>query len=99
MNDRGPAFRLWQHDCIRLCRRNRIEIGVDQSGLQAVHPHYQIRPLRICHRIFEKSRGGVARARFAVQSDRILKIDDQRVGAARHRFVERARAVGRGEQE
>jgi len=72
---------------------------IGQAGLQPVHPHHQIRPRCARHRVFQKRHGGFARMSFAVQCDRIFKIDDQGIGAARHRLVELAHAVGRNEQK
>jgi hypothetical protein len=69
VNDRGAAFCFRQHDRVRLCWCNRIEVGVDQPGLQAVDPHHEVGSCRIRHRLFDKRRGGLARARLAVERD------------------------------
>ncbi len=100
MNDGGAAFGLRQHDGVGLCRRDRVEIGVGQAGLQAVDAHHHDTAAPRCrHRVLEKGGRAAARARLAVGRDRILEVDDQRVGAARHRLVELLGAVGGDEQE
>ena len=69
MDDRGAAFRLRQHDGVRLCRRDGIEIGIGEAGLQAVHAHQQIGP-RLCrHGLFQKRRRAFPGPRLALIGD------------------------------
>ena len=93
------AFCLWQHDGVGLCRHDGVEIGVDKTGLQPVHAHQDIRPRGRGHCTFQKRRGTLAGARFAIMGDRVLEIDDERVGAARHRLVELFGAIGWNEKK
>ena len=78
-----------------------IEIGVGQPGLQAVDAHEQVRPRRASRRSAsaETPPRCRARARLALGRDRIFEIDDDRIGAARHRLVELLGAVGGNEQK
>jgi hypothetical protein len=99
VHDRRAAFRFRQHDGVGLCRHDGIEIGIDKGCLQSVHAHQDIRPRCRRHGIFEKRRRALACACLGVGSDRVFEIDDQRIGAARHRFVEFFGAIGRNEQE
>ena len=55
--------------------------------------------LRALTASLEEVRGALARGGLAVGGDRIFEIDDHRVGAARHRLVELAAAVGRDEEQ
>ena len=58
--------------------------------------------MRACgrrHGLVEEGRRALPRPRLAVERDRVLEIDDQGVGAARHRLVEHFRAVGGDEEE
>jgi len=79
--------------------RSEISYERDRQGrLQAIDAHNQIRPRRGSAYVLEERRRAVPRARLAVGCDRILKIDNQRIGAARHPLVELFRAVG-GDKE
>ena len=44
MDDGRAAFRFRQHDGVGPARRDRVEIGVGQAGMQAVDAHDEIRP-------------------------------------------------------
>ena len=60
MDDGRAAFRLRQHDGVRFRRRDGVEIGIGQAGLQAVDAHHQIRPRGAGIAVFEKRRRAVA---------------------------------------
>ena len=99
VKDRRATFSLRQHDGVRSRRHDAIEIGVGKAGLQAVHAHEDIRSRRGWDRLLEKRGGAVPSAGFAFDRDRILKVDDDRVGAARHRLIEFFGAVGGDEEK
>ena len=99
VNDRGAAFSLREHNGVRFCRYDRIEIGVGQAGLQAVDAHDQIRPRGSRGGLLEKRRRALPRARLAVESNRIFEVNDQSVGTARHALVELLGTVGGNEKE
>ena len=88
MDDRRAAFRLRQQDGVRARRHDGVEVGVGQAGRDAVDAHQQARALRLRHRALEKCGRAGARRVLAVVRDRILEVDDHRVGAARERLVE-----------
>ncbi len=99
VDDGSAAFRLGQHDGVRFCRRHGVEIGVGETGLQTVDAHHEIGPVCAGGRFLQKRRRTVAGTRLAIERNRIFQVDDQRIGAARHRTIEFLGAVGRHEKQ
>src|ERR1700733_1569552 len=82
-----------------MCCGDYVEIGIDQAGRQAVDAHDQIWPLGGGESLVEKSRRAFPCLRLSVKRNRVLEVDDQRVGAARHRLVELLRTISGDEQK
>jgi hypothetical protein len=80
-------------------RHDRVEIGVGEAGGESVDANDEARARFGFHRVLHEIRRARARAGLARGGNRILEVDDHRVGAARHRLVELAPAVGRDEQQ
>ena len=100
MHDAGAAFRLRQHDGVGPRRHHGIEVGIGEAGREAVDAHQEARPGRAAARgRAEKGGRRVARRRLALRRDRILKVDDNCIGAAAERLVELGRGVGGHEQQ
>ena len=76
-----------------------VKIVIDHAGLEAVHAHEQARSLLRLAGFLQEGERALARLRLAVGGDRILEVDDDGVGAGRHRLVELLAAVGGNEQE
>jgi hypothetical protein len=98
MDHRGAALGLWQHDPIRTARHHR-EIVVGEPGRQSIDAHVETRPTVVARRSLEERERAFARGRLALGRDRILQVEDQRIGAAREPLLELALAVGGDEQE
>ncbi len=99
MRDRRAAFRLRQQDHVRAPGHHAVEIGVGQAGVERVDPHDEARTLRLGGVLLQVGERGFARAGLAVGRDRILQIEDDRVGAGLGPLGEFAFAVGRDEEE
>ena len=99
MHDRSAAFRLRQHDGVRIAANHHIEIIVGQAGRKAVDANEQARAHARRHRFPQEGEGGLARFRLAVGRNRVLEVDDQRIGAARHALGELLGAVARYKQK
>ena len=97
MNDVTATLGLRQHDGVGRRRHDGIEIGVDEAGCQPVDARDQTRAPVLLHGVPEKIRSAPARVALALRHDRIFEIDDDRVGAARHRLVELPAAIGGNE--
>ena len=69
VSNRGAAFGLRQHDGVRLCRNNGVEVGIGQASLQAVDAYDQIRPRRSRTGFLQKRRRALPGAGFAVERD------------------------------
>ena len=99
MDDGLAAFGLRQHDRVRAAGNDRVEIGVGQAGVERVDAHEEARARRARRVVLQKGQRRLPRARLALGRDRILEVEDQRVGAACRSLVELLRAVGRNEEE
>ena len=99
MNDACAAFGLRQHDGVGAGGHDCVEIGVGEAGLKSVDADQQARAGGGFDGVGDESRCALSRRGLACRRDRILQIDDDRVGAARHRLVELVAAVGRHEKQ
>ena len=75
---------------------NGVEVGVGQSGVERIHPHDETVAASMC---FQERERRLACSRLAPGRDRVLEVEDQRVGAALETFCQLALAVGRNEEE
>jgi hypothetical protein len=99
VDDGGRAFRLRQHDGVGPPRHHRVEVGVDEACLDRVDADEEARAPALCPRFLEERRRARARLLLALGGDRILEINDHRIGAGGKRLLELCAAVGRDEQE
>jgi hypothetical protein len=99
MDHAGAAFRLRQHDRVGTCGHDGIEIGVGEPGRKSVDANQQARPARRLEGVLQKSRRAFPGIVLAVRRNRILEVDDDGVGAARHGLVELPAAVGWDEEK
>ena len=93
------AFSLRQHDGVRPAGHDDVEIRVGEASLQSVDAHHQqwtfcdrLNLLQVCER-------DVARLALALGRNRVLEIDDDRIGAAGDAFVEFLRTVAWDEEK
>ncbi len=99
MRHARAAFRLRKQNRVRRAGNDGVEIGVGHAGVEAVDAHQQARALFLRLRGLEVFKRGGARVSLALGRDRILEIEDDGVGAARHRLVELGPAVGGNEEQ
>jgi hypothetical protein len=98
VRDGWTALGLGQQDRVGAAGDDTVEIRVGEAGVERVHPHHQ-RLLARTAMLPEIGEGGLARPRLAVGCDRVLEVEDQRVGLAVGAFGELLVAVGRNEEE
>ena len=72
----------------RFAPRRRVEVSVGKSRCKSVDPNQQAGTVRRFSCLADESGGARSGVCFALGGNGIFEIDDQRVGAARHRFIE-----------
>ena len=99
MDDGRAAFGLGKHDAIGTARHDGVEVVVGQAGGQSVDAHVKARALLRALASFRKRQRGGARLGLVLRRDRILEVEQQRIGAAAHALVELLRTVAGNEEE
>ena len=99
MLDIGAVPRFRQHDRVGGRGHDGVEVGVDQAAVERVDPYDQHRPSRRGPGRAQKIVGAGARGGLGGERDRVLQIDDQRVGAAFEGFRQLAGAIGGHEEQ
>jgi hypothetical protein len=99
MDHRRAAFRLGEHNAVGTAGHHGIEIVVGQAGGEPVDADVEARALRCGARLLEKRRGDRAGLSLARRRNRVLEIEQQRIGAAAHALGEFLRAVAGDEEE
>ncbi len=95
----GAAEALGQYDRVRRLGHDGLEIGVGEAAGERIDAHDQARAGRAPARLAQESGGGRASGGLGGRRDRILEIDDQRVGLARQRLGELLFVVAGDEQQ
>ena len=98
MRDRRAAFGLGQQDRIGAAGNHGIEVGIGQAGVERIHAHDELRPVRRAGVLLEIGERGLPRAGLAVRRNRVLEVEDQRIGAGLGPLRELALAVGGNEE-
>ena len=99
MRHRGAAFGLGEHDGVGLAGHHRVEVGVGHAGVEAVDAHQKPRAVLLALHGFQKIQRRLARDVLALGRNRILEVEDHRVGAAGEGLVELGPAVGGNEEK
>jgi len=91
------TVRLRHHDPVEPRRDDRREVVEREAGVERIDPHPEApvaRPARVEGVAHEAARG-----RLVLRRDRVLEVEDQRVGAGALRAGEFPLAVAGGEEE
>jgi len=91
----GGGFDLWQDDPVNTGKRDREQVAVAELGIDGVDPDIQ----ETAPRTRERSRHRLAGGRFLDDCDRVLQIEDDRVGVERQRLLDPPRVVAGSEQK
>src|SRR5262245_29821842 len=99
MQQGGAAFRLRQQNRVWSGWHDGGEIGIRFAGCKAVDADQEPWPNFLARFGFQECRCAIAGVGFAVWRNRVLEIENDRVGAACEGLVELVAAVGRDEEE
>ena len=99
MGDGRAAFGFRKQNGVGLARHHGVEIGVGHAGLEAVDAHQRRGRSFLPLALLRNRQRRLPRHVLALGRNRILEIEDHRIGATAERLVELGPAVGGNEQE
>ena len=93
--ERGGAFDLWQDDAVEPGPDDRDQVAVAELGVDRIDANIEERSARARQRRDDR----IARRRLLGGRDRVLEVEDDRVGIERQRLLDAPRMIARRKQK